>query len=322
MINFKTYFNSLLLEINENTILYHRSTQEHQPGDTLTPSTRFSDGHWLQNNFMEQKLEDYRKENYPDKPSRLNCVYASVVPRSVFLDKGNLYKVKPIGNFHVTLAYYIDKMNDEFHNNVSYSSFPEPPDRHWYDDEEKYKAAIERREDGINKQKWYNSKHILGDLFEQYWAGKFSSNVLKDNPKWIEVLCEQVVIVGAEEDGPSDFVKVDDEFITLKDIELTVSNRDLNEEKIDQIKNAFSIKDGRYNDIKVTIPKGTTGTVDKVLYHLPDPKKQSSSILSDKPNPMKYRYVYATFPGIDHSFYMSDSDVQDWRTNKMYIRKT
>ena len=117
--SFKVYFNQIN-EINENTILYHRSYGDYEPNQILNPKDKYSGGHPYQNSYLEKKLEEFRQENAPDKPSRMSCVFCSVVPRAAFVGRGHLYEVKPIGNFHVTLSYYINFMLKEYED-ISYT---------------------------------------------------------------------------------------------------------------------------------------------------------------------------------------------------------
>jgi len=110
----KTKYNvseSYLCEINESTTLYHRSTKEFQPGDILDSKYVKQNGkHWLENITSELELEKFRKNNYPDRPSRFDSVFLSVVPKARFLSKGFLYEVKPIGDIFVTNSQTIDKL--------------------------------------------------------------------------------------------------------------------------------------------------------------------------------------------------------------------
>lgn len=61
---------------------------------------------------VEQQLEQYRAENHPSLPSRLDCVYASFVPRSRFVSKGYLYEVRPVGATHIADSNIIDELGN------------------------------------------------------------------------------------------------------------------------------------------------------------------------------------------------------------------
>ena len=63
---------------------------------------------------FEKQLEKFRQVKYPDLPSRLNCVYATFKPRSRFLRKGYLYRVKPIGKTHVADSELIDSLDRSY----------------------------------------------------------------------------------------------------------------------------------------------------------------------------------------------------------------
>jgi len=108
-------YNSMLFELSENSTLYHRSTKKLKEGDIIKPK-KIKGSHWLENQPMEIVLEYLRKTEYPDRPSRFECIYTSAHPRSRFLDKGDLYVVKPIGNLFMTDSTLIDNIGEEFSN--------------------------------------------------------------------------------------------------------------------------------------------------------------------------------------------------------------
>ncbi len=77
----------LLNEISTNTPLYHRSLRKMNVGDAIEiPKDLTTNKHYLANKMGELALEQERKEIAPDAPSRLNCVYSSLIPRSRFVE--------------------------------------------------------------------------------------------------------------------------------------------------------------------------------------------------------------------------------------------
>ena len=63
-------------------------------GDEVKPKLE-GGKHWLSNEMAELALEEERKITNKSAPSRLNCVYSSLVHRGRFIDKGYLYRVIP-----------------------------------------------------------------------------------------------------------------------------------------------------------------------------------------------------------------------------------
>lgn len=155
-----------LLEITEKTVLYHRSEQIYKVGDTILPyeTLRKGEKHYARSTKFEVELEEYRKTNYPNKPSRFKCVFCSLVPRSRFFGKGKLYGVTPIGKFHVTNSELIDDMIDEFHS-------------HW------------------------GGGHISGLLAREYWEGE---RIRRSLIKSYEVLCKKVKVVEVVDEKTQD----------------------------------------------------------------------------------------------------------------------
>lgn len=112
----------ILLEysVNPASTLYHRSSHDFKVGDILTAQMDPKTGqHWLASKAVEKDLESLRKREYPDLPSRFNCVYLSFVPRSRFLAKGKLYAVEPIGKTHVVNSQIIDELSQSSYPSYS-----------------------------------------------------------------------------------------------------------------------------------------------------------------------------------------------------------
>lgn len=100
-----------LINESESNILYHRSEHEFKDGEILNANFSLK-----YKNEYEIALEQYRKINYPDKPSRRKCFYLSPTDKSRFHDRGFLYQVKPLGVTHITNSNIIDSLGDAFYD--------------------------------------------------------------------------------------------------------------------------------------------------------------------------------------------------------------
>ncbi len=165
----------LLTEISENVTLYHRSKYPMKVGDVVKPKKDEDGKHWLEHVPAEIALELMRRKDFSNKPSRFNCVYSSVIPRSRFVDKGTLYVVKPRGKMLVTNSALIDEIHENFdrrsHDMFGFDSYEE-----------------------IRKLMKDNPEHLLNALdywdAKRYWEG--SGKVRKED---VEVLSDEAVIV-------------------------------------------------------------------------------------------------------------------------------
>ena len=270
MITFKQYY--LLNEITEDTILYHRSPEDFQEGQILDPKEKFKGDHPYLKRPIEVKLEEYRQEHAPNAPSRMNCVFCSTVPRAAFVGRGKLYEVKPIGNFHITMAYYINQIGNRYEE-VSYSELEGNigswPEREHYDTEKDYLEARKRYTDEQDEYKWKINAYHLIDLFAKYWGVNKETQIdaYKVDPKWIEVLCDKVYVVKAVEDN-DDVLRTNDKIEITRDL-VNVSfygykkdrNTQLSEEEMKRVYDNFEVKKGKYAGHDITIPKGTKGTI-------------------------------------------------------------
>lgn len=188
MIKFKEIvLENLLAELSERNTLYHRSLKKMKVGDIIKPRMDKTGSHWLASLPFELVLEEYRKEKFPNAPSRLNCIYSSVVPKSRFVDKGYLYIIKPIGKMLMTNSSYIDILADRFSRE----------EIRYYD--RGIKAADIKA----------NPKHFLYDLdyylAQKYWKGEIENGrkdiddieILSESAKIIEIVNEEnKLIVG------------------------------------------------------------------------------------------------------------------------------
>jgi hypothetical protein len=183
----------LLFEISSNSTLYHRSMKKMSVGDTIVVPKNKEGKHWLQSSAFEQAMEFMRQESYSDRPSRFNCVYSSLIPRSRFVDKGYLYVINPIGNIFMTNSSYIDDAVELF-------------DRKFYslsDDSRDY---------------YKDNPHMLVNLLDfranNYWEGITS---YKNSLKNIEVLSDGAIITQVIKDKKNRLLDGSDVIITESD---------------------------------------------------------------------------------------------------------
>ena len=207
MIKLKSLIEGYLLEeIGEHTSLYHRSSIKLSHGDIVKPRIGETGTHWLEDKPFELALEYYRKENAPNKPSRLNCVYSSLIPRSRFVDKGYLYEIKPKGKIHVVDSKMIDEMADRFdrdmYDSIEYRSMEDMKDK------ELFLKDPERLERFLNGGHWY-------------WKGTTPN---KSNIKNIEILSDSAVVVQEIREGEKSIpFRINDDIIITEDNKVKVS---------------------------------------------------------------------------------------------------
>ena len=194
----------LLKEISNDTPLYHRSMRKMNVGDAIEiPKETSSGKHHLASKMGELALEEERKEIAPNAPSRLSCVYSSLIPRARFVDKGYLYRVKPTGRIFVADSTLIDAIMERF-------------DRDYYDYISRYDQS-ERKE--IEQDLLQNPKKLTGYLPSEayyYWKGSApNKNTLRD----IEVLSDGAIVteVVSESEKSTPFIIGDDVVVTESD---------------------------------------------------------------------------------------------------------
>ena len=130
----------LELALGKDVTLYHRSGLDMQPGHVIKPNVSTETGqHWLVSNPGEKQIEEFRKREHPDKPSRLASVYMSLTPHARFSYKGSLYAVRPIGRIHIADSRIMDKVYDS----TRFNSFDGREDDVQYYDMEQYWEGIE-----------------------------------------------------------------------------------------------------------------------------------------------------------------------------------
>ena len=193
----------LLSEINANTPLYHRSMRKMNVGDAIEIPKNDTGKHGLASKMGEIALEQERKEIAPDAPSRLNCVYSSLIPRSRFVDKGYLYRVKPTGRIFTADSSLIDTIIEKF-------------DREYYEYISRYDQP-ERKE--IEQELLQKPSRLTGYLPSEayyYWKGSLPNLSDKSALRDIEVLSDGAIVteVISEDEKSTPFVTGDDVVVT------------------------------------------------------------------------------------------------------------
>jgi hypothetical protein len=197
----------LINEISTNTPLYHRSLRKMNVGDSIEiPKSTSSGKHHLSGKMGELALEEERKEVNPDAPSRLNCVYSSLIPRSRFIDKGYLYRVKTTGRIFVADSALIDNIMEKF-------------DREYYEYIGRYDQEERREiEQTLLKNPKRLSEYLPSDAY-YYWRGEIPNLSSKAALRDIEVLSDGAVVteVVSESEKSTPFVIGDDVIVTEND---------------------------------------------------------------------------------------------------------
>ena len=202
----------LLNEISTNTPLYHRSLRKMNVGDAIEiPKDLTTNKHYLANKMGELAMEQERLLEAPDAPSRLNCVYSSLIPRSRFVDKGYLYRVKPTGRIFVADSTLIDTIMERF-------------DIEYYDYIRRYDSYDQPERKAIEQELIKNPSRLTEFLPSEayyYWQGDkpniaaFGKAALRD----IEVLSDGALVteVVSESEKSTPFVMGDDVVVTESD---------------------------------------------------------------------------------------------------------
>ena len=314
----------LLLEIDNNTTLYHRSLHQYKVGDIIDPKVKFGDGstHWLASQVSEKALEAYRQKNFPDKPSRFKCVYTSIIPNSAFIGKGPVYEVKPMGKWFLTFGNYINKINEQFERRVERCEYLRSPifgdvgmgrypekerwENGWnetYPKYEDYQKAFRAEQDKAMLQE---AEYVMTHEFDRYWNPSPNHNI-SVYKKWVEVLCEQVKVVGVGDPADFKFFQRGDRVKLKEDIEAdwypymhTTPNKEFTPEELAEIHANFNFAPGNYGREVITLPKGITGNiVAAVPNHTPLPNEHSGN------HPDDYKpYRNLRFQPIGWDFYV------------------
>ena len=191
----------LLNEISTNTPLYHRSLRKMNVGDVIEiPKDLTTNKHYLANKMGELAMEQERLLEAPDAPSRLNCVYSSLIPRSRFVDKGYLYRVKPTGRIFVADSTLIDTIMERF-------------DREYYEHVSRYDQQDRKEiEQDLLQNPSKLTNYLPREAYE-YWKGSVPN---KDTLRDIEVLSDGAIVteVVSESEKSTPFVRGDDVVVT------------------------------------------------------------------------------------------------------------
>ena len=196
----------LLREISTDTPLYHRSLRKMNVGDAIEiPKEPSSGKHYLASKMGELALEQERLLEAPNAPSRLSCVYSSLIPRSRFVDKGYLYRVKPTGKIFVADSTLIDTIMERF-------------DREYYERVSRYDQQDRKEiEQDLLQNPSKLTNYLPREAYE-YWMGEkpniaaFGKAALRD----IEVLSDGAIVteVVSESEKSTPFVMGDDVVVT------------------------------------------------------------------------------------------------------------
>lgn len=263
-----------LLELSSNSTLYHRSPIKLKVGDKIQPKKNKDGQHWLQSSMMEIALEEYRKRNFPDRPSRFDAIYTTPYPRSRFVDKGYLYVVKPIGKYFMTDSMLIDEILRDF-------------------DREFYNMDYDRTKELRDKVKKRN-KEALDELVwmlpsweaKKYWEGySMAAKNLRQN---LEILCDSAIVTEVIDD---DRLKVGQD-VTIKNeglkarMTLFINSKDSKKEFtkeeadkfLDKVKKEIFTKDVKVKPKTYTKPgEGINGS-DEYFYELEGTLKKGAKL--------------------------------------------
>ena len=191
----------LLREISTDTPLYHRSLRKMNVGDAIEiPKEPSSGKHYLASKMGELALEQERLLEAPNAPSRLSCVYSSLIPRSRFVDKGYLYRVKPTGKIFVADSTLIDTIMERF-------------DREYYERVSRYDQQDRKEiEQDLLQNPSKLTNYLPREAYE-YWKGSVPN---KDTLRDIEVLSDGAIVteVVSESEKSTPFVRGDDVVVT------------------------------------------------------------------------------------------------------------
>lgn len=167
----KIILDSLLYETIKTgkKIAYHSSLFEFNAGDILDGESINRD--FYKDKHYEQLIENIRKKEYPNKPSRLTSVYSSPFKQNAFNLKGITYIVELLGNFHYADSDLISDIAENS-NQIIQGTY-------WEMNKSEQIEAI--------------SKNYILDKIHQYWNGKLF------NKKFIEILSDKAKVLGVYE---------------------------------------------------------------------------------------------------------------------------
>ncbi len=283
----KSYLNtylkeSLLLELSNNSTLYHRSPNEYKVGDKIM-------GQRSRPDVKEMLLEYVRQKSFEDLPNRTRCIYSSPVPRSRFMDKGILYVVKPIGNHFITDSRIIDEIGNKISD---------------YGVENR----IVEKEEVAENIDFYLGAFNVSHLIDRYWKGS-ESNKSKDKLQDLEILSEGIEIIEVinqtEKLFTGDEIKVVGEFSIELPYFLTENETDDEETaktKQQMIAKYFdSVDKSKSYNQRGTIKKGTVLKVAGTRRKMDQSKDERKEFSA---GPSEFTAIYLQFPDFGTPFFM------------------
>jgi len=177
----------LELDLQPGVTLYHRSSDANlRPGTIIGgESSELGKGPHHRQKGVENALEDIRKKDFPDAPSRLTGAFATLQPATRFASYGHLYEVRAVGKTLVTDSGLIDKMWQE-------------GDRALYNAREIYGWDDTKISDNDKANMAQHVKNAIGGPARKYWQGV---SVSKRNIRQIEVVAEKLEILRKVEEA-------------------------------------------------------------------------------------------------------------------------
>lgn len=251
--------------------LYHRSQNDYKVGDVITPGdVEGTSKYRVSKSDLETALENYRKKNSPNLPSRLTCLYASLVPRSRFLSKGKLYAIEPIGITHTTNSRLIDKIH------YSRYGFYDLAEAYW-EGEEPTKSNLQDMEVLMNSAK-------VVEIIKEDNRLKSGDKIKFESAS--PVLNAQIDYYPSDEENGVPFTYVNDNKTPLKDVMKTLDVVGLeitNLSQIDVDKNPSNYS----STININLTPGFVGKISTFYYGQPGRKDeqmvQSSIVVNGSP---------------------------------------
>jgi len=294
---------SVLLELSSNSTLYHRSPIKLKVGDRIQSRKNKDGRHWLQDSLVEIALEEFRKRNFPNRPSRFNAIYTTPYPRSRFVDKGYLYAVQPVGEVFMTDSMLIDEINDYFSRSLSDLDFDEQGD---------IRSRVLSGDKNAVDEIVYMLPYSEAGL---YWRGILNRPV--SMRKNIEVLCEGAIVTEIINDNRlknGDVIKIEsdgliakmDLFINSKSSKIEMTKEE-SDDFLDQIKKEIFTDDVKITQMSHAKPgKGINGS-DEYFYRIigqlrPGSKLKISYVQSSIYN--KHDEIHTKYSNIMFDFYL------------------
>ena len=222
-------FSNILREVTEKSLVYHRSNHPMKVGDIISPKIdKETKKHWMETLESEIGLELYRREEFPDKLSRFKCIYSSIIPRSRFVYKGNLYIVRPKGKIHIGDSGIVDELIHNFNERIE----GESGNFVWA-----RRVREEIKEDPKKALNYLNYR-----LADKYWKGDSQRGNFRTQKKNIEVLSESAEVIEVIQDTEND-IKVGNKYeVTESDKLLAWLQPSMYGEKITEQLIAFNNK--------------------------------------------------------------------------------